>query len=69
MTERALELLNLPEESDMLLLDIGCGSGISGEVVSENGHYWVGFDISRSMLSISFAIKYSFNFLKKRYCC
>ena len=56
MTERALELLNLPEESDMLLLDIGCGSGISGEVVSENGHYWVGFDISRSMLSYSLFI-------------
>ncbi len=27
MTERALELLNLPEDSTCLILDIGCGSG------------------------------------------
>lgn len=53
MTERAIELLNLQNESDLLLLDIGCGSGISGEVITENEHFWVGFDISRHMLSIS----------------
>lgn len=51
MTERAIELLNLSEESSNLLLDIGCGSGISGEVLSDNEHYWIGFDISRHMLS------------------
>ena len=68
MTERALELLNLPEESDMLLLDIGCGSGISGEVVSENGHFWVGFDISRSMLSF-FQNPYKKITYFLRYCC
>ena len=27
-----------------------CGSGLSGEALSEEGHYWVGIDISRSML-------------------
>lgn len=27
-----------------------CGSGLSGEALSEEGHYWVGVDISRSML-------------------
>ncbi len=52
MTERAIELLNLPEDHDLLLLDIGCGSGISGEVVTDNNHLWIGFDISRHMLSI-----------------
>ena len=52
MTERAIELLNLSEDSDLLLLDIGCGSGISGEVISDNNHMWVGFDISRHMLSL-----------------
>jgi 18S rRNA (guanine1575-N7)-methyltransferase len=52
LTERALELLALDPSRPSLLLDIGCGSGLSGEVLSENGHVWVGVDISRSMLNI-----------------
>ena len=28
----------------------GCGSGLSGETLSEAGHYWVGLDISPAML-------------------
>lgn len=52
MTERALELLLLPDRP-CLLLDIGCGSGISGETISEAGHLWVGYDISPSMLKIA----------------
>ena len=54
MTHRALELLDLPDPS--LILDIGCGSGLSGEILSsvppeEGGpHTWVGMDISSSML-------------------
>ena len=31
---------------------IGCGSGLSGETLSENGHQWIGLDISESMLSM-----------------
>lgn len=27
-----------------------CGSGLSGEVLSEGGHVWVGVDISQPML-------------------
>ncbi|XP_066919415.1 18S rRNA (guanine-N(7))-methyltransferase-like [Clytia hemisphaerica] len=53
MTLRALELLALPEDEPCFLLDIGCGSGLSGEVLTEQGHYWVGFDISSSMLDIA----------------
>lgn len=53
MTERALELLMLPEDESMFLLDIGCGSGLSGSVVEENGHFWVGMDISTAMLGKS----------------
>lgn len=53
MTERALELLLLPPDKPSLLLDIGCGSGISGETLSEAGHIWVGYDISPSMLNIA----------------
>ncbi len=54
MTHRALELLSLPHPS--LILDIGCGSGLSGEILSsvapsQHGpHVWIGMDISASML-------------------
>ena len=41
MTQRALELLALPDDSPKLLLDIGCGSGLSGETLTEEGHTWV----------------------------
>jgi 18S rRNA (guanine1575-N7)-methyltransferase len=50
LTERAFELLNLQKEGPLFLLDLGCGSGLSGEVLSEFGHLWVGLDVSRSML-------------------
>ncbi|KAK4564900.1 hypothetical protein RGQ29_006807 [Quercus rubra] len=54
LSERALELLALPDDGvPRLLLDIGCGSGLSGETLSENGHQWVGLDISQSMLDIA----------------
>uniref|UniRef100_A0A8C2UX74 18S rRNA (guanine-N(7))-methyltransferase n=1 Tax=Chinchilla lanigera TaxID=34839 RepID=A0A8C2UX74_CHILA len=50
MTERALELLSLPEGQPCYLLDIGCGTGLSGDYLSDEGHYWVGMDISPAML-------------------
>ncbi|GER33003.1 methyltransferase-like protein [Striga asiatica] len=54
LSERALELLALPEDGmPRLLLDIGCGSGLSGETLTENGHHWIGLDISPSMLDIA----------------
>jgi 18S rRNA (guanine1575-N7)-methyltransferase len=57
MTNRALELLDLPGPS--FILDIGCGSGLSGEILSavepEDGgpHIWIGMDISASMLDVA----------------
>lgn len=51
MTQRALQLLDLASPS--LVLDIGCGSGLSGEHLSSSGHIWVGMDISASMLAIA----------------
>lgn len=51
MTQRALQLLALTSPS--LVLDIGCGSGLSGEHLSSSGHIWVGMDISASMLAIA----------------
>ncbi|KAH8890423.1 S-adenosyl-L-methionine-dependent methyltransferase [Thozetella sp. PMI_491] len=57
MTRRALELLDL--KSPSFILDIGCGSGLSGEILSsvpedEDGpHVWVGMDVSASMLDVA----------------
>jgi 18S rRNA (guanine1575-N7)-methyltransferase len=51
ITSRAVELLNLPPNESHLLLDIGCGSGLSGEVLTKHGHTWIGMDISSAMLN------------------
>ncbi|KAF2255340.1 williams Beuren syndrome chromosome region 22 protein-like protein [Trematosphaeria pertusa] len=59
MTHRALSLLSLTTPS--LILDIGCGSGLSGEILSQTPlegtpggpHTWIGMDISSSMLSVA----------------
>ncbi|KAG2041628.1 S-adenosyl-L-methionine-dependent methyltransferase [Suillus americanus] len=53
MTYRALELLNLPPDEPAFLLDIGCGSGLSGEILEEEGHIWTGVDIAPSMLEVA----------------
>lgn len=54
LTRRCIELLNLPEDIGMAhLLDIGCGSGLSGEELTEEGHMWVGCDIAPSMLEVA----------------
>ncbi|KAK2197927.1 bifunctional 18S rRNA (guanine(1575)-N(7))-methyltransferase Bud23-like/S-adenosyl-L-methionine-dependent methyltransferase superfamily/Methyltransferase type 11 [Babesia duncani] len=50
MSERALEMLLLPENDCSLVLDVGCGSGISGQVLHEDGNFWIGVDISVFML-------------------
>ena len=53
MAERCLELLALPEDGvPRLLLDLGCGSGLSGDVLAAAGHGWVGLDISEAMLRV-----------------
>ncbi|KAJ4845211.1 (guanine) methyltransferase [Turnera subulata] len=54
LSERAVELLALPDDGiPRLLLDIGCGSGLSGETLTEEGHHWIGMDISKSMLDVA----------------
>ena len=53
MSERAIELLNLPEDTPAFILDVGCGSGLSGNCLTEQGHEWVGIDISTAMLDIA----------------
>ncbi|KAK3700128.1 18S rRNA (guanine1575-N7)-methyltransferase [Vermiconidia calcicola] len=55
MTNRALELLDLKGPS--FILDLGCGSGLSGEILTNTEeidggpHTWIGMDISSSMLA------------------
>jgi 18S rRNA (guanine1575-N7)-methyltransferase len=53
ISNRAIEMLNLPDNRPSYILDIGCGSGMSGEALEAAGHYWVGMDISRSMLDVA----------------
>eukprot|EP00694_Reclinomonas_americana_P000948 EC784782.1.p1 GENE.EC784782.1~~EC784782.1.p1 ORF type:complete len:102 (+),score=6.11 EC784782.1:62-367(+) len=54
MSERCLELLCLPDDQEpRFLLDIGCGSGLSGSGLTEEGHVWVGLDISPFMLKVA----------------
>jgi len=53
ITERAIELLRLPDDKPSFVLDIGCGSGLSGQVLEERGHVWVGCDVSRDMLEVA----------------
>lgn len=53
LTKRALQILAIPKKTPRLLLDIGCGSGISGQVLSDRGHMWVGLDISKAMLNVA----------------
>ena len=44
-------MLNI--DSGAYILDVGCGSGISGETLEENDFMWEGIDISRDMLEIA----------------
>lgn len=53
ITQRAIELLLLPPDQASFILDIGCGSGLSGQVLEEEGHVWVGCDVSRDMLQVA----------------
>ena len=53
ITKRALQMLAIPKGQHRVILDIGCGSGISGRVLSEKGHMWVGMDISKAMLDVA----------------
>ena len=53
LTERAMEILAIPPGKPRMLLDIGCGTGISGKVLSEYEHIWVGTDISNGMLNVA----------------
>jgi 18S rRNA (guanine1575-N7)-methyltransferase len=51
MCERALQLLLLSEPlNEKLVLDLGCGTGMSAETMAEYGINFIGSDISDAML-------------------
>ncbi|KAH9412259.1 hypothetical protein HK407_01g01520 [Ordospora pajunii] len=52
---RCIELLGV--EKGGLVLDVGCGSGLSGAVLSDCGYPWVGIDISEDMLSLGVSLE------------
>lgn len=47
----ALDLLNLPKGS--YILDVGCGTGWSTEVIQSRGYRVMGIDVSREMVEIT----------------
>jgi len=54
MTYRALDLLGFSEkDGPQLILDLGCGSGLSSQCLEDSGHRWVGVDISDAMISVA----------------
>lgn len=53
--EHSSPLVYLPTpapQTPSLILDVGCGSGLSGDSITSAGHHWIGIDISTSMLSM-----------------
>eukprot|EP00904_Undaria_pinnatifida_P007484 jgi/Undpi1/3866/HiC_scaffold_16.g07234.m1 len=53
ISDRCIELLNIEPGKSCFILDVGCGSGLSGEALEEAGHVWLGVDISRDMLDVA----------------
>jgi 18S rRNA (guanine1575-N7)-methyltransferase len=59
LTNRAMQLLNIPADPrtgvvpNSLILDIGCGSALSGDCLERAGHTWIGTDISPDMLNVA----------------
>jgi 18S rRNA (guanine1575-N7)-methyltransferase len=41
-----------PRQKPSFIVDIGCGSGLSGDILTEAGHHWIGVDISGGMLGL-----------------
>ncbi|KAI5162321.1 18S rRNA (guanine1575-N7)-methyltransferase [Nematocida ausubeli] len=51
LTQKCLDILGNP--TDSLILDIGCGSGISTEQIIDDDNYTIGIDISVDMLNLA----------------
>jgi 18S rRNA (guanine1575-N7)-methyltransferase len=53
MAARCIELLNFPAGARRLVLDVGCGSGLSGDALIAAGHEWLGLDVAEPMLLVA----------------
>jgi SAM-dependent methyltransferase len=54
LASRCLELLHRGSIAEhQLLLDLGCGSGLSAKMMESAGHTWLGIDVAREMLSLA----------------
>jgi len=49
-------------------LFVRCGSGLSGECLTEDGHMWIGLDISSSMLGDVFCTCYVVADMIREFC-
>lgn len=49
LTLRCLGFVGLTQRQQ-LIIDLGCGSCLSSQVIAEAGHVWIGLDIARDML-------------------
>lgn len=49
LTERALELIEIDDSFPQMILDVGCGTACSGQIIEEK-HMFVGVDIAPEML-------------------
>lgn len=52
ISARAIEMLAFSDDKPKYILDVGCGSGLSGQALEKAGHYWIGCDISKPMLEV-----------------
>eukprot|EP01065_Artemidia_motanka_P029357 TRINITY_DN3548_c0_g6_i1.p1 TRINITY_DN3548_c0_g6~~TRINITY_DN3548_c0_g6_i1.p1 ORF type:complete len:320 (+),score=92.39 TRINITY_DN3548_c0_g6_i1:98-1057(+) len=50
LSMRCIEMLSLPADESCLILDVGCGAGLSGAALEEMGHRFIGTDISEPMI-------------------
>lgn len=50
LTERALELIEIDNSIPQMILDVGCGTAISGQLLVERNQMFVGVDIAPEML-------------------
>lgn len=69
--------LSSPGEGLSLLLTLlssclmfsSCGSGLSGDYLSDEGHYWVGIDISPAMLGKYVLLECGLFFMSREQLC
>ncbi|XP_041357553.1 probable 18S rRNA (guanine-N(7))-methyltransferase [Gigantopelta aegis] len=53
LAQKAMDLLHLVcDVNPAIVLDLGCGSGISSKVIADRGHFPIGVDINPSVLKL-----------------